>query len=136
MLHRFIGTYSYFMLQLYIIFNSNFENPNHPVQPSMYCKKLPSWRTPRKILSSWRTCQICKSFMPNKKKITERMAITTKQKRHKYLFSETFVGKKTQQNFINKESNQVQCKTTRLRQTSSSPPDGLLFLSLANLLEL
>ena len=44
------------------------------------------------------------------------------------------MGEKTQQKFLDIESNQVQCKTPRIRLTASSLSDELLRLSLANLL--
>ena len=52
---------------------------------------------------------------------------------HKYLSWETLVGKKTQQNFLDIQSKQVQCKTPIIRLAASSLLDWLL--SLANLLE-
>ena len=45
--------------------------------------------------------------MHNKKKIVEIMEITTRKRSDKYLSKETLVGKKTQQNFLDIESNQV-----------------------------
>ena len=64
------------------------------------------------------------------------MTSTVAQRDHKDLSLETLMREKTQQNFLDIESNQVQCKTPRIRLIASSLSDGLLLLSLANLLEL
>ena len=53
--------------------------------------------------------------MPNKNKIIERIKRTKIKRRHKYLSYETLMAKKTKQNFLNIESNQVHFKARRLR---------------------
>ena len=59
------------------------------------------------------------------------MTSTLAQREHKDLSWETLVGEKTQQNFLDIESKQVQCRTPRIRLVASSLSNGLLSSELA-----